>query len=265
MAQKSRGLQSRVAAKSGWRLGFFFACSALAPLLAVGAEQSAAETLDRIPPASTNQVDFVRDIQPIFERTCFRCHGPEKPKSKFRLDNRETALKGGENEGSKDIIPGNSRDSRLIHYIAGLDPELQMPPPGKGEPLTRAEISTLRAWIDQGAPWSAVSAGAVDAAATLTGGGYIVSGDRSMFRELLWKPAGGNGGLEQFSITDRLDAWSRFFIEGHALQDDAALKLRLERSNLGFVNVGVEQYRKYYSDSGGYYPLFSPPIYSLGR
>src|SRR5690242_7299462 len=74
--------------------------------------------ISKLPPAATTQVDFDRDIKPIFEAACFRCHGPERPKSGFRLDTREGALKGGEN--GVDIIPGKSAESPLIHYVSYL-------------------------------------------------------------------------------------------------------------------------------------------------
>src|SRR6266568_6248037 len=80
--------------------------SCLLPCLA-----GAAALIDesKLPPPATNRIDFGRDIQPIFEASCFKCHGPEKPKSHFRLDNRAAALKGGEN--GVDILPGQSARS----------------------------------------------------------------------------------------------------------------------------------------------------------
>src|SRR5882724_755886 len=36
-----------------------------------------------LPAAATNQIDFARDIKPIFDTSCIRCHGPLKPKSGF--------------------------------------------------------------------------------------------------------------------------------------------------------------------------------------
>ena len=88
-----------------------------------------------------------------------RCHGPQKPKSHFRLDSRESALKGG--EGGVDIIPGNSAESPLIRYVARLVEDVEMPPPGKGEPLTPAQVGLLRKWIDQGAEWGTTQAPAL--------------------------------------------------------------------------------------------------------
>jgi mono/diheme cytochrome c family protein len=108
--------------------------------------------VSKLPPAVETNIDFARDIKPILETSCLRCHGPENPKSKFRLDNREAALKGGE-EGV-DILPGNSAKSPLIHYVARLVADFEMPPVGKGEKLTAEQISLLRAWIDQGLVWN---------------------------------------------------------------------------------------------------------------
>src|SRR5262245_9315148 len=87
----------------------------------------AAADLDpsKLPPPATTKIDFDHNIKPIFEKSCLRCHGPEKPKSKFRLDNKEDALKGGEENGSRDIIPGNSAQSFLIYYVARLIPEME--------------------------------------------------------------------------------------------------------------------------------------------
>src|ERR1035437_114052 len=107
----------------------------------------------KLPPPANQQIDFDRDIKPILDASCLRCHGPEKPKSHFRLDNRESALKGG-NNNTNDIIPGESNRSKLIAYVAGLDKDIQMPPPDHGPPLTPQQIGLLWAWIDQGANWN---------------------------------------------------------------------------------------------------------------
>src|ERR1700743_3142025 len=76
---------------------------------------------------TNTQINFDHDIRPIFETSCLRCHGPQKPKSHFRLDYREGALAGGDNN-TNDIIPGNSSQSLLINYVAGQVPDMEMPP-----------------------------------------------------------------------------------------------------------------------------------------
>jgi len=125
--------------------------SLLAGLLG-GATALLAADVDKakLPPPATRAVDFVKDIKPLFESKCRSCHGPEKQKAQLRLDRKADALKGGDSH-APDIVPGKSADSPLIHFVAGLVPDLQMPP--KGEPLTSGQIGLLRAWIDQGANW----------------------------------------------------------------------------------------------------------------
>ncbi len=94
-------------------------------------------------------VDFKRDVQPIFVKHCYKCHGPKKQESGFRLDRKADALTGGERGAS--IIPGESKKSLLIRYVAGLDEDVTMPP--EDDELSKKQITTLRAWIDQGAKW----------------------------------------------------------------------------------------------------------------
>ena len=114
-----------------------------AALFVKGAEPGAAE----LPPPVARPVDFAADVEPIFAKSCYQCHGPKKQKSDYRLDDKDSALKGGSIGGG--IVPGKSADSLLIHYVAGIDEETQMPP--KGPPLTAGQVGILRAWIDQGA------------------------------------------------------------------------------------------------------------------
>jgi len=221
----------------------------------------------KLPPPANAQIDFEHDIKPIFDATCLRCHGPERPKSGFRLDNRESALKGG-NDNAKDIIPGNSAESPLIHYVAREVPEMEMPPEGKGTPLTPAQVGLLRAWIDQGAAWGNTNTGpqiAFSAAPTL--GWVTVSGDKHKFREVEGIREGVNGGLQEFSFLQQFGPTARLSLEGHFTvpTDDFQLKLELRNDDVGFMRAGFEQWRKYYDDTGGYYPLYSPPSFDLGR
>ena len=103
-----------------------------------------------LPPAAPTAVDFVRDVAPIFQRHCHSCHGPDKQRSGYRLDVRDSALRGGELHAPA-IVPGNSAASPLIRFVAGLEPELRMPQ--KGDLLDAAAIGVLRRWIDDGAEW----------------------------------------------------------------------------------------------------------------
>jgi hypothetical protein len=94
-------------------------------------------------------VDFVQDVQPILKERCYGCHGAQKQEAAFRLDHKPSALKGG--DFGVAIKAGHSADSVLVHVIEGRNPKMRMP--RKGDPLSAAEISTIKAWIDAGAEW----------------------------------------------------------------------------------------------------------------
>jgi hypothetical protein len=220
--------------------------------------------ISKLPPPATVQVDFARQIEPILETSCLRCHGPEKPKSRFRLDNREAALKGGTT--GVDIAPGDSAKSPLIHYVARLVPDMEMPPDGKGEPLTKDQIALLRAWIDQGATWGAVGpTNLVDITLSLAPGWTFVHGDEKKFRELNWQHEGFTGGLEQFELVDRTEPGTTLSVFGHAFRDDYRLGLNLDWADRAFFRTGWEQYRKYYDDIGVYFPTLVNPTPRLGE
>jgi len=55
--------------------------------------------------AADTQVDFSKDIQPIFKQSCVKCHSLNNPRHKaaagLRLDDRADALKGGDNAHEK--------------------------------------------------------------------------------------------------------------------------------------------------------------------
>ena len=107
--------------------------------------------LSKLPPASSaKDVTYEKDIKPIFQKSCFKCHGSEKQKGKLRVDSLAAALKGGQD--GKVVEPGNSAKSMLVHNISRVgDEDDWMPPADKGEPLSKDQIGLIRAWIDQGA------------------------------------------------------------------------------------------------------------------
>lgn len=101
-------------------------------------------------PGADGKVDFRRQVQPILRRSCHKCHSARKQEGELRLDDRELAMKGGED--GVVIKPGDAEGSELIRRITlPRDHEDYMP--GKGKPLSEAQIQVLRDWIDQGAVW----------------------------------------------------------------------------------------------------------------
>ncbi len=103
--------------------------------------------LKSIPPAAKRKIDFVKEVQPIFEKACYQCHGPKHQEAGFRLDHKATVFAGGELGAA--LVKGDSSKSMLIHFVGDLMPGGRMP--RKGDALTAEQIGILRAWIDQGA------------------------------------------------------------------------------------------------------------------
>lgn len=118
-------------------------------------------------------VDFARDVMPIFQAHCLRCHGPEQQESNYRLDLKAVAIGAGDS-GKPAIAPGDPSSSRLLHVIDGDDADgLVMPPEDAAHseksdatsdqptarPLTEDgrlhadDRAVLRRWIEQGAVW----------------------------------------------------------------------------------------------------------------
>lgn len=122
----------------------------LSLVVSTAAEKKEVDT-SKLPPAGDAKgVTYQKDIKPIFEKTCFKCHGSEKQKGKLRVDSLEATLKGG--EVGKVVEPGNSAKSVLVHNVARIgDEDDWMPPTDKGTPLTKEQVGLIRAWIDQGA------------------------------------------------------------------------------------------------------------------
>lgn len=127
-----------------WKMFGLIGMAALT--LVVFARQPNSATADE----NDSKLLFEKDIQPILAERCERCHGPDRQRSGFRIDQPNAFLKGGES-GEPAILPGNSAKSHLVKLINGDIPDMTMPPSGKR--LSPEQIKLIRRWIDQGARW----------------------------------------------------------------------------------------------------------------
>ncbi len=96
-------------------------------------------------PGTVADVDFVRDIKPLFEQHCLKCHGPKEEKT-FRIDDRDMTV-------DSYVEAGDADASTLYECLVSDDEEALMPPAGENDPLTPAEIGLIRDWINEGAKW----------------------------------------------------------------------------------------------------------------
>ncbi len=90
---------------------------------------------------------YTTDVAPILQKNCAGCHSNTEHKSGLILDSYSSLMKGGRH--GQVIVPHDAKDSRLFQMIEGaIDPQM----PLESDPLTSAEMATLKEWIEAGAP-----------------------------------------------------------------------------------------------------------------
>src|SRR5262249_41355143 len=94
---------------------------------------------------------FSRDIKPILELHCLKCHDAEHHRGGLRLDTLAATLKGGDNGTA--LVPGKPEMSKLYTSTTLAPDADDVMPPKKELKLTKAQTESLRTWIAQGAAW----------------------------------------------------------------------------------------------------------------
>lgn len=95
--------------------------------------------------------DFRRDVVPILERACWKCHGQNEREAELDLRTGSAMRVGG--EGGPAIVDGPAGGSLLLQRMI----DGTMPP--EDEPrLSLDEIQVIRLWLDAGAPTSSYAA-----------------------------------------------------------------------------------------------------------
>lgn len=99
-------------------------------------------------PAIPAGPDFARDVVPILESNCLRCHNAAKTEGGLLLESHADLLRGG--DSGPPVLPGQPDDSPLIQQIENRA-KPKMPPK---RDLAPDDIAVLRAWVAAGAPYS---------------------------------------------------------------------------------------------------------------
>lgn len=97
---------------------------------------------------AADPVSFSQKIQPIFENTCWNCHGAALQLSRLDLRTRDGALKGGDHGPA--LVPGKSDESRMFRLVSGQEKPAM---PMGGTKLSAEQVQAIKDWIDQGAKW----------------------------------------------------------------------------------------------------------------
>lgn len=98
-------------------------------------------------------VSFSAQIRPLTARSpggCLGCHGSSQT-SGFSLGSYESLRRGGQNSGTRIVVPGKPCESVIVQKL-GLAPPFGARMPYNGPPYFNAEELTLvRDWIAEGA------------------------------------------------------------------------------------------------------------------
>ncbi|HWL10424.1 MAG TPA: c-type cytochrome domain-containing protein [Planctomicrobium sp.] len=97
--------------------------------------------------AGGTEVSFVKDVAPIINERCIRCHGENNPRRNLRLDTFAGWRQGG--QGGVLLVPGNPNASLLLARINA--PQGQGRMPAQGEALSDKQKETIASWIKAGA------------------------------------------------------------------------------------------------------------------
>lgn len=100
--------------------------------------------------AAEAPIQFNRDIRPILNAHCIKCHGGVKEAGELNLQFRDQALKAGKS-GEIAVVPGKPEESEFYKRLTADDPTERMPK--KEEPLPPEKIALLKRWIAEGAKW----------------------------------------------------------------------------------------------------------------
>lgn len=96
--------------------------------------------------AAEPPLSFERDIAPIFEQHCLRCHSPNNQKGDLSLATAADLQESGY------VIAGDPAGSYLLELVTssqGKPPAM----PKDAPPLSDAEVARIRQWIGEGAVW----------------------------------------------------------------------------------------------------------------
>jgi hypothetical protein len=98
------------------------------------------------------EVSFSKDIRPIINANCIKCHAPGGQgyeASGLNMQSYESLMKG--TKFGPVIKPEDALSSTLMILIDGrADPSINMPH-GDNEPLSGEQIKLFEQWINQGA------------------------------------------------------------------------------------------------------------------
>ncbi len=94
-------------------------------------------------PAGTVKVSFAKDVLPILQSRCVKCHGSEKTEKALDMTSYEQLMAGSEN--GTVVVAGDPANSKFIQLIQ------QGKMPKRGPKMLPDQFQTLVNWVAAGA------------------------------------------------------------------------------------------------------------------
>ncbi|MEQ8789969.1 MAG: DUF1553 domain-containing protein [Pirellulaceae bacterium] len=97
-------------------------------------------------PSVGGEIQFARDVAPLLEKHCIRCHQPGNEKGDLSLSTAADLTELGY------VVPRQPTESYLIDVVRGAKGQ-RAAMPKEGDPLSAEEVAVLTRWIAEGAVW----------------------------------------------------------------------------------------------------------------
>ncbi|MGH7173758.1 MAG: DUF1549 domain-containing protein, partial [Gemmataceae bacterium] len=96
---------------------------------------------------AADETFFRKQVAPIFEQHCLRCHGQKSRRGGLSLATAAHLRAGGDSGAV--VAAGKPNESLLLSLVSGDKPKM----PKKTTPLTAKQVAILKKWIAEGANW----------------------------------------------------------------------------------------------------------------
>lgn len=181
-------------------------------------------------PSTADELWYTQ-VEPLLDRSCFKCHGGVRQKSGLDLRSLEKILEGGDRGPA--INPGEPEESHLYQFVLKSgDPHM---PQDERKQLGDREIAAIRDWIKALPKTSSLQNGASN---SLTFAEMYVSALRAS-QKPTWIPPDA---LAPHEVIDRFIqlAWKERNIQGNSICDDRAFARRVYLDLAGRIPSQVE-------------------------
>jgi cytochrome c5 len=116
---------------------------------------SYAATVKQTPGQDEKKLTFAKDVKPIIQKNCYRCHSGDHPAAGRDLKDKDAFVPTPADKITDEkpgfVDAGHPDKSILVWVITKTHNKPQMPPGGDDHKLSDDDVKTIQTWIKQGA------------------------------------------------------------------------------------------------------------------